>query len=335
MKIIPGDMGRIPATGLLHAAIPRNNQLSGEIELLLRPGPGRGESMKKTMVPFLILLLGTMLCGNLALAQYAGSGESEDPPPPPAKFGKYSDFIVKGYSISFSTGHFSGATYLKNWALGDKTFYTDGANDILAYFPSDETGESLPVSTFKDENGNFVYDAAEKEVEPGESYNLKVGIYIADNFHLDLAGSYIQSRASTTMMHYFLDEPELNGREEVDADDGFKIYKGGLALMYDAEPAKFLGITPRLGFGLGGIINRYTELEDKTALYLEANLAFNYRLFKNLDLTGQIDSATFAFDVDELGYSNMIHYTSYSIGACWFINVLPDDILAQHQADKR
>lgn len=291
--------------------------------------------MKKTMIPFLILLLCAALGGNPALAQNSNSAAGDDPPPPPAKFEKYSDFIVKGYSISFSAGHFTGATYLKNIPLGDKTFYTEGGNDILRYFPTDDTEDYLEESRRKDENGNFIYDAAEKEAEPGDSYSLKVGIYIADNFHLDLSGSYINSRASTTMMHYFLDEPELDGREEVDFDDGFKVYKGGMALMYDAEPAKFFGITPRLGFGLGGIINRYTQLEDKTALYLEGNFALNYRLFRNIDITGQIDSATFAFDVDELGYSNMIHYTTYSVGMTWFIDVLPANIRAQHQSEKR
>ena len=294
--------------------------------------------MKNTMIPFLILILGAVLCGSLAYAQAPNTSDVEGAPVPPEKFEKYEDFIVKGYSISFSAGHFLGATYLDNQLLADTAYYTQGANDIRRYHPNDEDGfgTSLPQSTELDGDERFVYDAAQKEAEPGEGYSLRVGIYIADNFHLDMAGTYINSRASTTMMHlYDYDKPESYIREEVDHDDGFKIYKGGLALMYDAEPAKFLGITPRLGFGLVGIINRYSELEDKTALYLEANFALNYRLFKNLDLTGQIDSATFAFEVDELGYSNMVHYTTFSIGACWFVDVLPPDIRAQHLADKR
>ena len=295
--------------------------------------------MKKKLVPFLILVLMTLLCSNLAYGQNAqipATPDDEDPPAIQKKFGKYGDFVVKGYSITFSAGHFAGSTYLDLPLLGDKTAFTKGAADILRYFPTDEDGfgDSLPVST-ELVGDVLVYQAAQKEVEPGDAYSLRVGIYIADNFHLDLAGAYIGSRATTTMVHLNLDDPTLTERVEVDHDDGFKIYKGGLALMYDAEPAKFLGITPRLGFGLGGIINRYTELSDETALYLEGNFALTYRLFNNMNLTGQVDSATFAFHVDELGYSNMVHYTTFSLGATWFIDVLPADIRAQHEAEKR
>ncbi len=306
--------------------------------------------MKKVLIPFLILTLGLTLGVPVVFAQ-SRLVETPDPAeaqdeelPPVKKFDKYSDFVVKGYSISFSGGYFAGSKYLDNQLLGPRVYYGNnpgfqvGTQDLLRYHPSDDDGygDVLPESTFRDQDDHFVYDAAQKEAEAGAAYNLRIGIYIADAFHLDLTGSYIASRANTTMMHlYEYDDPTTYRREEVDSDDGFKIYKGGLALMYDAEPARFLGITPRLGFGLGGIINRYTSLEDKTALYLEANFALNYDLFKNVDLTAGVDYATFAFEVDELGYSNMVHYTTFSMGLTWFVDVLPDDIRAAHEASKR
>jgi len=306
--------------------------------------------MKKALIPFLILTLGLTLGVSVAFAQtrimeVAESAETQDEELPPVKkWDKYDDFTVKGYSISFTGGYFTGATYLDNPLLGPRVFYGNdpgfqrGTNDILRYFPTEDDGygDVLPESTFRDQDDHFVYDSAKKEIEAGSAYNLRIGIYIADNFHLDLAGGYVSSRARTTMMHlYDYDDPATYKREEVDADDGFKVYKGGLALMYDAEPARFWGITPRLGFGLGGIINRYTQLEDKTALYLEGNFALNYRLFKTVDLTTSVDYATFAFDVDELGYSNMVHYTTFSAGLTWFIDVLPADVRAAHEAEKR
>lgn len=309
--------------------------------------------MKKAFIPFLLLTLCLLLAASVATAQdrilkvpdpAEESAADEEELPALKKFDKYEDFIVKGYSISFTAGYFTGTTYLDNQLLGPKVYYPiqtgfqERTNDILRYFPDNDDGygDVLPESTLLDEDQHFIYDAAQKEVEPGEAYNLRVGIYIADNFHLDLAGTYISARARTTMMHlYEYDDPSTYKREEVDYDDGFKVYKGGLALMYDAEPARFWGIEPRLGFGLGGIINRYTELEDKTALYVEGNFALNYNLFKTVDLTAMVDYATFAFDVDELGYSNMVHYTSFSLGMTWFIDVLPADIRAAHQADQR
>ncbi|MBU8870518.1 MAG: hypothetical protein KOO60_06610 [Gemmatimonadales bacterium] len=289
--------------------------------------------MKKTMLPFLILMLGMLFCGDPGLAQNEDTLNDGDPPAAIKKFEKYEDFIVKGYSLTFSAGHFAGGTYLNNQVLAPKAYIFNG---IYSYFPTPaDNGEYVHESLMLDSENRPVYDAAQKKAEPGDGYSLKVGIYIADNFHLDMAGSYVNSRASTTMLHMIEEDSENNPRVEVDFDDGFKIYKGGLALMYDAEPAKFLGITPRLGFGLGGIINRFSELQDKTALFLEGNFALSYQLFDNLNLVGQVDSATFAFEVDELGYSNMVHYTNYSIGACWFIDVLPSDIRARHQAGKR
>ena len=127
--------------------------------------------MKNTMIPFLILILGALLCGSLALAQDANTPDAEGAPVPPEKFEKYEDFIVKGYSISFSAGHFLGTTYLDNQLLDDTAFYALGANDILRYHPNDEDGfgDSLPQSTEKDpETDHFVYDAAQKEVHGDE-----------------------------------------------------------------------------------------------------------------------------------------------------------------------
>ena len=54
---------------------------------------------------------------------------------------------------------------------------------------------------------------------------------------------------------------------------------------------------------------------------------------KNLSLLGQVDLTTFAFDVDELGYSNIVKYTTFTLGLTWFIDVIPANVRAEHLAE--
>ena len=104
---------------------------------------------------------------------------------------KYDDYTVKAYTLSFFGGGFSGTTYLENQELWPRTVLTEGANDIVAY-----SGDVLQVS--RDVNH---YDAAHKKIEPGNVFGARVGIYIADNFHLDLVGSYATGKAVTSMLY--------------------------------------------------------------------------------------------------------------------------------------
>jgi hypothetical protein len=248
---------------------------------------------------------------------------------------KYEDYTVKAYRLSFYGGHFSGATYLESPERGERTVLTPGAADVLGY-----DGEVLLESRAEYETGPMAgklkYDAPHKTIEPGTAYGGRVGIYISKDFHLDLLGTYATGKAVTTMIGPANVDDDYNPanitRRTIDTDDGFKMVKGGLALMYDARPATFFGIMPRLGFGLGGIINRYSYLPDKTGLYLEGNLGLSYDVTHNLSLTGQVDLTTFAFEVDELGYSNMVNYKTFTIGLSWFIDVVPADVRAAHQA---
>ncbi len=235
----------------------------------------------------------------------------------------YSDYMVKAYTLTPFYGYFSGAVYLENQEISDRTVLTDGASDIIGF-----DGEVLPESRDTDH-----YQAAHKEIESGPAYGLRIGIYANDDFHLDLAGTYATGKVVTSML-YTPDEgdPSQNVRMQVDEDDGYSMIKGGVHLGYDARPATFWGITPKLGFGIGGLINRYTYLEDKTALYLEGNFGLTANIYKNIDLTGQVDLTTFAFEIDELGYSNFVKYTTFTVGLSWYFDVVPADVRAAHQA---
>ncbi|MBU2502629.1 hypothetical protein KJ682_14945 [bacterium] len=304
--------------------------------------------MKHTLSLAWVLPLCLMMVGGDLLAQdtEAPVPDEEGAAPAPTGPTKYEDFSVKAYSLEFYGGSFSGGKYLENKLIGERTIITDGGAPIFAFNPDGSgipkpnslTGEGYGVH----DDGSLVYDtnfyrAAHKEIKSGDAFGARIGVYIADHFHLDLLASYQSGKAVTTMLYdpdTFANTTEDAVRIEVDSDDGFKVYKGGLALMYDAEPATFFGIEPRIGFGLGGIINRYTYLEDKTGLYLEGNFGLVRSISRNLSLAVQADVSTFAFDVDELGYSNMVSYTNFTVGLNYFIDVLPPAVRAGHEAAK-
>lgn len=291
--------------------------------------------MKYRTPLFLFLALLAVLCAPALLAQEPDA-EQEEGTEEVDEHLKYGDYHVKAYRLSAFAGGFSGATYLNNQLLGDRTVLTDGATAILAF-----DGTILPESLAEYEDAPLLYkyDAAQKEIQPGPAYGVRIGIYISNDFHLDLLGTYASSKVVTTMVGPATINSPYNPddikRREVDSDDGFKMIKGGVALMYDATPATFFHIVPRLGFGLGGVINRYSFLEDQTALYLEGNFGLGYELFKNFTITGQVDLTTFAYQVDDLGYSNMVNYTTWSIGASWFIDVVPPQVRSAHMAELR
>jgi hypothetical protein len=238
----------------------------------------------------------------------------------------YDDYIVKAYTITAFGGQFSGAKYLENMDLGPRTILTEGAGDIMGY-----DGEVLLES-----QDPVHYTGAHKEIESGSAFGARIGIYISNDFHLDILGTYAKGKAVTTMRYTEDPEtaPDKSSRVEVDSDDGYQMYKGGLALSYDATPATFFGIVPHLGFGLGGLINRYSELPDVTGLYLEGNFGLNYELFDNFQIVGQVDLTNFAYDVEELGYSNMVNFVTYSLGVTVFLDVVPPEVRASHLAEQ-
>jgi hypothetical protein len=292
--------------------------------------------MKFRILVSLLIALGLLLSGQVLMAQE----ETDDPSAPvpvdetapgdPAPIVEeeltYDDYTVKGYTITAFGGQFSGAKYLENMDLNERTILTDGAGDIRAY-----DGGILRVS-----QDPVHYTGAHKEIKTGPAAGIRIGIYISDDFHLDILGTYAKGEATTTMKYTEDPEnfPDKSERIEVDRDNGYQMFKGGLGLMYDATPAAFFGIVPRLGFGLGGIINRYSELSDVTGLYLEGNFALNYELFRNFQIGAQVDLTNFAYDVEELGYSNMVNYVTYSFGLTVFLDSLPPEVRASHLAEK-
>ncbi len=307
--------------------------------------------MKFRILVSLLFALGLLLSGPVLMAQEetddpavpapAGQTDQEESPPAetadqeapplapeliPEEVLTYEDYSVKAYTLTFFAGQFSGAKYLENMNLAERTILTEGAGDIMGF-----DGEVLLVS-----QDPLHYTGAHKEIKEGPAYGGRIGIYVSDDFHLDLLGTYASGEAVTTMLYTPDPEnfPNKSERIEVDRDDGYQMLKGGLALMYDATPATFFGIVPRLGFGLGGIINRYSELSDVTGLYLEGNFGLNYELFDNFQIGGQVDLTNYAYDVEELGYSNMVNFVTFSLGLTVFLDVIPPEVRASHLAQQ-
>ena len=293
--------------------------------------------MKFRNLVSLLFALGLLLSGPVLRAQEetddpAATAPSEEPVPVatvplPEEPLTYEDYSVKAYTLTFFGGQYSGATYLENMELDERTKLTEDEYAIVAY-----NGETLLVSLDADH-----YTGAHKEINEGPAYGGRIGIYVSDDFHLDILGTYAKGEAITTMLYTPDPEnaPDESERIVVDSDDGYEMMKGGLALMYDATPATFFGIVPQLGFGLGGIINRYSELSDVTGLYLEGNFGLNFELVENFQIGLRADLTNYAYDVEELGYSNMVNFVTYSFGVTWFLDVVPPEVRASHLAEQQ
>jgi len=296
--------------------------------------------MKHSTVLSLFLALGLVLSGATLYAQDgdpAAAAADTMAAEAVVEALEYEDFTVKAYSISLFGGSFSGGRFLD---LQEREVRTDygtpppphilGPGDILGY-------NGLPLSVAREKLDDGItnrYDAAQKEINSGPAYGGRIGVYISDSFHLDIIGSYARSEAVTTMLQRSEDnDPAKAVRVQVDEDVDFATYRGGLSLVYDAHPARIFGLVPRLGFGIGGVINSFSELEEKTSLYLEGSFGLGARVFSTVDIIGQVDVSTFSFDVEELGYSNMVSYNTFSLGISWWIDVLPDGVRAARDAE--
>ncbi len=285
--------------------------------------------MKRNLFVLLSLVCSLSLSAGFSFAQDPDSAPAEDLESVELEPTlEYSDYTIKGYSLSFFGGQFSGATYLENQKLTDRTVFTLGANDIMGF-----DGETLPQS-----QDFHHWDAAHKTIEAGPAYGARIGVYINDDFHLDIVGVYGTANATISMLQIASLDGDPNFEErrvDLMTDDNFKMYKGGFAFQYDANSAKFFGLRPQIGFGIGGIINRYNVLPDETALYLDGYLGLDFPITDKLNASIGADLSIFAFNVEELGYSNMVSYKTYHVGLSYFFDVLPKTVRSEHIAEKQ
>ena len=171
----------------------------------------------------------------------------------------------------------------------------------------------------------FAYDKvadAHRSLESGTTIGGRVGFYLSDEFHLDLVASVTSSKAVTSFLN---SDPRNAGnfREQLDEDTGFTSYMGGGNLMYDVRSMRILGLMPFAGAGIGGIINRFSQLPDKTALYFQLTGGFIYHINDSVRLNTRFTATTFSFETEELIYAEQVTYASISMGLTWMIDVTP------------
>jgi len=234
----------------------------------------------------------------------------------------WQDYKIKAYKIRLFGGRFGGDEYLSLPVKGDRTYLTEGSDLVASY-----DGTLWEV----DELDYNIYDGPIKELEDGFTFGVRVGSYLTDNFHLDLALSYSSSEAVLTMVN--TEDPENQFREEIDRDTSVQVFRGGLEMIYDFDRFRLLGFYPYLGFGFGGVINRFSNLEDVNSLYLVGTIGLEHQLFANTSAFAQFNVTTFAMDRQELHYNETVTFTDVTVGLSFFIDVVPADIRALHASE--
>ena len=234
---------------------------------------------------------------------------SAQPAEPPGEEEEIPEVVysIKVISLSLFGGFSSGATFFELPPLEDRTQIEEGSDDVYRY---DGTIFNLPE----------YYDAPQKEIRSGTLFGGKVGFYLSDQFHIDLVASLTRSKATTSFLNRDPRMP-VAAREQLDEDSGFRSYMGGFNLMYDVSGVQLLGLTPNFGLGLGGIINTFSGLQDKTALYFRLLAGFGYHLRDDLLLVTQFSATTFSFNTEELNYGKQVTYAVVTAGLSWNFDV--------------
>jgi hypothetical protein len=235
----------------------------------------------------------------------------------------WDDYKIKAYTIRLYGGVFGGDQYLNLPVKGDRTYLSEGSDLVMGY-----DGEFLPADEFDYER----YDGPIKELEDGTTFGVRIGSYLTDNFHLDLSLAYTATEAVLTMVD--TEDEDNFVREEIDRDASVQVVRGGLEMMYDFDRFELLGFHPYMGFGFGGVISRFSNLEDVSGLYLMGTAGIEHALAGNSSAFVQFNLTTFAMDRHELHYTETVTFTDITAGISFFFDVVPADIRAMHEAEQ-
>lgn len=280
--------------------------------------------MISRLFPAAICLLALLLMAAAAFAQ--APADNTAPADPLADEGveeeTWDTYKVKAYSIQLFGGLFGGDEYLNLPVMGDQTYVEDGSQRVMSF---DGTLWEL------DELDYNIYDAPIKEIEDGITGGVRIGTYLSDNFHLDLAFSYTQTEAYLSMINK--DDPENLVREEIDRDDNVQILRGAVEMMYDLHTVNFFGFEPYLGFGFGGIITSFSNLEDVGGLFLIGSAGMRYHVTESTSAFFQFDLTTYAMSRDEVHYNQTVTYTDIFAGVSFFIDRVPAEVRSRHEAE--
>ena len=258
------------------------------------------------------LLTGIFCIGLIAFAQVPAlaqqpTAEAEAPA------AEEPESAIKRISLSAFGGYYSGNTFLEFLEM-DPRAQLEAETNIVYLFD----GTTLNIGEELTPNG---IGAPKKEIESGQTYGFRVGFFLSESFHFDLVGSISKARAALTVLQYEDNLPA--GRIEVDADEDFTSYMGGFSMTYDAHQLKILGLSPYFGFGLGGIINRFEVLEDKTALYFQFISGLSLALNNTITVDAGLRATTYSFETEELEYSKQVTDLTAVAGLTFLFDVAP------------
>lgn len=263
------------------------------------------------------LLLTSLL---LALLVAALPVQAQDEPAAPAESDVPEEptSSIKRFAFSFSAGTYSGATFFELPVQDDRAAVEQGSHTVTLY-----NGEELELPDGLTPNR---LDAPRKELESGSFFEGRIGFYLSDNFHIDLMGGLALTEASLSMME--IEFGEQVGRITGTVEDGYRddsvsSYMGGVQLGYDGHTLKTLGLTPNFGMGLGGVINRFSVLEDKTALFFQLYGELMLPLSSNLQVKGRVTATSYSFQTEEVHYTEQLTTTTMTLGLTWLLDANP------------
>ncbi|HPF34519.1 MAG TPA: hypothetical protein P5571_02985 [Candidatus Krumholzibacteria bacterium] len=260
------------------------------------------------------LLLALLVAALPVLAQ-------EEPAPDPADaaaMAEEPESSIKKFAFSFSAGTYSGATFFELPVQDDRAAVEQGAHTVTLY-----NGEVMELPDGLTPNR---LDAPRKEIESGSFFEGRIGFYLSDAFHIDLTGGLALAEANLSMMQIEdgLPVARITGTEaEGYRDSGVTSFMGGLQLGYDGHALKTLGLTPNFGMGLGGIINRFSVLEDKTALFFQLYGELMRPLSSNLQAKARVTATSYSFQTEEVHYTEQLTTTTLTLGLTWLIDAKP------------
>ena len=278
--------------------------------------------MKTRLFPAVICVLVLALPAALAYAQEAAADDPLEAAGEVEPELTWESYGIKGYSIQFFGGSFKGAQYLDLPVKGARTQVEARSDLVMSYDGTWWEPDELDYN---------VYDGPVKTIEDGYTYGIKIGSHISDSFHLDLTFSYSATEAQLTMVN---SEDPLNVfREEIDRDDSVQVFRGAISMMFDLRRFDLLEIYPYFGFGFGGIINRFSNLPDTGGLYMLGSFGLQRQIVGSTSLFVQFDLTTFPMSRQELHYTKTVNYTDITLGISFFIDTVPADVRAIHEAD--
>jgi hypothetical protein len=237
--------------------------------------------------------------------------------PPPAE-DDVPTSAIKRITISIDGGSYSGAQYFALPPLNERAQLESGSN-VVTLFNNEEQdlGDELPV------NG---LTAPRKEIDTGQAFSARVGFYLNESFHVDLLAAVAIADAKFSALQYLDGEAvgRVGGTEaEGWIDTGFRAYQGGLQLGFDASNLSRFGLVPSFGMGFGGIINRFTVLEDMTALYFQLFGELSRSLGDNFKLIGRYTATTYSLKTEEVEYSEQVTTYNMTVGFTWIFDANP------------